>query len=210
MNRAQNVDDLEGALRFAPGEWNGEIYLPDPIKVTPTSMTEWSGGWNPQGDEGNPDADESKPAADQRIPDADERNTITVVNPYAKCNSTKADHRISVAKHDCTTYKEDVEDECSVKIDYAPQLRTDGSPNLCFDYETQTRGKIIHGDQRRGSGKKRPSGRFGQRGGTRNPNVVWHCMKAQAQREGWIEYFRETCPKPTKVSQWSHWEYMDG
>ena len=36
----------------------------------------------------------------------------------------------------------------------------------------------------------------------KNPNVQWHSMKAQAEREGWLACFRQKYPKPLKASQW--------
>ena len=56
----------------------------------------------------------------------------------------------------------------------------------------------VPGDRHRGSGKKRPSGRYGVRGGKQNPNVEWHTMESQAEREGWIKEFRLHFPKPEK------------
>ena len=56
----------------------------------------------------------------------------------------------------------------------------------------------IQGNQRRGSGVKRASGRYGPRGGRANPNVQWHTMKAVAEKEGWLDEFRRTHPKPPK------------
>ena len=172
--------------------------MKEPMKVTPTSVNPWSGHWDSWGDE----ADEIKRTADQRIPDTDDskgavHQRIAAFNPYAKANSTKADHRVPVAKDDCTTHDEDLIDFKAIQVDSDVP---DGTPK-CKDYETQAVGKVIHGDQRRGSGKKRLSGRFGQRGGLRNPNVQWHSMKAQAQREGWIDHFRQEYPKPSKASQ---------
>ena len=203
--KTANTDDLGKILRVGmdANDWRGESYLPEsmkePMKVTPTSVTQWYGGWDSWRDEDIPDADEIKRAADQRIPDTDDRKgavhqRITAFNPYANPNSTNADHRVPVAKDDCTTHDEDIIDLDVVQLD-------SDVPDV-HDVETQAVGKIIHGDQRRGSGKKRPSGRFGQRGGTRNPNVQWHSLKAQAQREGWIDYFRQAYPKPLKASQW--------
>jgi hypothetical protein len=39
--------------------------------------------------------------------------------------------------------------------------------------------------------------RYGARGGLQNANVQWHSMKAKAKREGWLESFFQTFPKPT-------------
>ena len=196
--KTAKTDDLEKILRVGidAGDWKGESYLPEsmkePMKVTP-SVTQWYGGWDSWGNEDIPDADEIKRAADQRIPDTDD----TAYNPYANPNSTKADHLVPVAEDDCTTHSEDLIDFDVVQVDVP-----DGKQQ-CWDVETQSVGKIIHGDQRRGSGKKKLSGRFGQRGGTRNPNVQWHSLKAQAQREGWMYHFRQAYPKPLKeASQW--------
>ena len=138
-------------------DWRGESYLPEsmkePMKVTPTSVTQWYGGWDSWGDEDIPDADEIKRAADQRIPDTDDSNgavhqRITAYNPYANPNSTKADHRVPVAEDDCTTHNEDLIDVDVVQVDVP------NGKQQCWDVETQSVGKIIHGDQRRGSGKK--------------------------------------------------------
>ena len=230
--KTAKTDDLEKILRVGiDSDWKGESYLPEsmkePMKVTPsvtqwyggwdswgdeeipdadeikrTADQQWYGGWDSWGDEDIPDADEIKRAADQRIPDTDDSNgavhqRTTAYNPYANPNSTKADHRVPVAEDDCTTHNEDLIDVDVVQVDVP-----DGKQQ-CWDVETQSVGKIIHGDQRRGSGKKKPSGRFGQRGGTRNPNVQWHSLKAQAEREGWMDHFRQAYPKPLKeASQW--------
>ena len=74
----------------------------------------------------------------------------------------------------------------------------------CFDVESHTYTKFMYGNQRRGSGKKRPSGRYGQRGGMQNPNVQWHSMKAQAEREGWLPQFRQMFPHRSAMSSWSN------
>ena len=58
---------------------------------------------------------------------------------------------------------------------------------------------LIQGNLRRGSGVKRASGRYGARGGLANPNVQWHTMRAAAVREGWIDEFRRTYPKPDRM-----------
>ena len=178
------------------------------MKVT---VPTWIGDRDPRGDEGIPDADESKRAADQRIPDADESKTIADINALkADQSKSDADHGMPAADQshvvadDGTTTYDDIVDIDAIHVDAdVPELRTDGKQTVWFDYETQTYRKLIHGDQRRGSGKKRPSGRFGQRGGTRNPNVQWHSMKAQAEREGWLPYFRQKYPKPLKAEQWA-------
>ena len=65
-------------------------------------------------------------------------------------------------------------------------------------------GSEHEGDWRRGSGyfRRRPchkdGPRWGERGGNSNPNVQWHSLKAKARREGWMNYFRENYPKPTR------------
>ena len=48
---------------------------------------------------------------------------------------------------------------------------------------------------------------YGQRGGKANPNVQWHTMRAVAQREGWLDEFRQNYPKPEKKKQQQelHW-----
>ena len=57
--------------------------------------------------------------------------------------------------------------------------------------------RVIGGNLRRGSGVLRASGRYGERGGKRNPNVQWHSGLAVATREGWAREYREMYPKPT-------------
>ena len=45
------------------------------------------------------------------------------------------------------------------------------------------------------------AGRYGNRGGRSNPNVAWHTAKAKAQRQGKLEEFYRTHPKPPRQSR---------
>ena len=148
----------------------------------------------PDADESKPERDEIKPDAEQSIPDAYENAYVSI---YADQSITESN---PVADDGAPNEPATTHDEDTMHVDEIRLLNTDYKNGSHFDVETQGPTRIIYGNQRRGSGKKRPSGRYGQRGGTRNPNVQWHSLKAQAEREGWLSEFRQLYPHRSMTS----------
>ena len=199
-------NELKGAVRRANNDMTSleKIVKGDPDWITTQPMKvavppQWRDQGSPDVDESKPERDEIKPVSEHSIPDAYEnKSERDKSNPVADQSITEsrpvADD--GAPAKPVTTYDEDM-----MNIDEFHSLCSDDrSTRLCFDVEAQGWTKEIYGNQRRGSGKKRPSGRYGQRGGTKNPNVRWHSMKAQAEREGWLEEFRQKYPHRSMTS----------
>ena len=212
INRSKG--DMAALEQIMKGDLEWSSTQPMKVAVPP-----WRKQGIPDADESKPERDELKPVAEQGIPDADEskperdkikpvaEKTIPDAEPERdKSNPVAESKPVAESTTESKPVADDdtTHDEDAMHIDELRHFHSEDTSGTFWDSETQKWTNVIYGNQRRGSGKKRPSGRYGQRGGMKNPNVQWHGMRAQAEREGWLPQFRQMFPHRSAMSSGSN------